>query len=89
MNIAFGVVLLGRKIEGGVVIVALLGVCGLGLIFHPDLVELSPSNVRTLAILQALGATMLFSLGDMVSAGLQKEKIPALVSTALLWAMEH
>jgi drug/metabolite transporter (DMT)-like permease len=82
MNIAFGVVFLGRKIESGVVIGALLGVCGLGLIFHPDLVELSSSNVRTLAILQALGATMLFSLGNMVSAGLQKEKIPALVSTA-------
>ena len=82
MNIAFGMVFLGRKIEAVVVIGALIGVCGLGLIFHPDLMQLSSRNVRTLAIIQALGATMLFSLGNMVSAGLQADRIPALVSTA-------
>jgi len=82
MNIAFGIVFLGRKIEGVVVIGALLGVCGLGLMFHPDVMQMSSSNVRTLANIQALGATILFSLGNMVSAGLQAERTPALVSTA-------
>ena len=86
MNIAFGMVFLGRKIERGMVIGALLGVCGLGFIFHADLLQLRSSNVRTLAIVQALTATMLFSLGNMVSAGLQAERIPALVSTAFAMA---
>ena len=82
MNIGFGAVLLGRKIERRVTLGALLGVCGLALIFNPELTRLDLRDARTLGILQALGATMLFSLGNIISASLQAAKIPALVSTA-------
>jgi len=82
MNIVFSAVFLGREIEIRMIVGALLGLCGLVLVFHRELLEVDLGNVRTLAILQALGATMLFSLGNIISARLQAERIPALVSTA-------
>src|SRR5262245_45266645 len=82
MNIAFGAIFLRRKIEIHIVAAAVLGLFGLGLVFHQELMLLDFGNARTLAIIQALGATMLFSLGNIVSARLQGERIPALVSTA-------
>ena len=82
LNIAFGAIFLGRKIEVRIVAAALLGLCGLTLIFHQELVLLDFADARTLAVIHALGATALFSLGNIVSARLQAERIPALVSTA-------
>jgi drug/metabolite transporter (DMT)-like permease len=82
MNIAFGAFFLDREIEIRMIVGALLGLCGLGLVFHHELLQVDLGHVRTLAILQALGATMLFSLGNIISARLQAERIPALVSTA-------
>lgn len=82
MNIGIGAVLLGRKIERRVILGAFLGLCGLALIFNPEPTCLDLRDARTLGILQALGATMLFSLGNIISASLQAAKIPALVSMA-------
>ena len=63
MNIAFGIVFLGRKIEGVVVIGALLGVCGLGLIALPrqllPAVQSSRQSVRPTVISAGMTASIL------------------------------
>ena len=85
MNIANSRLFFGVRAGARVLAGALLGICGIAVLFMPEIETVSLSD-RTLygAALAVLGA-FVASLGNMVSQGAQKEGLPIVQSNA--WGM--
>lgn len=82
MNILNSAWLLGKKIELRVVIGAVLGMFGIGLVFLPEFKQLSMHNTALWGLGLALFATLLASLGNITSARNQANRIPVVQSNA-------
>jgi drug/metabolite transporter (DMT)-like permease len=81
-NIFFNALLLKGKIKKDVVIAAILGVFGTGLLFKNELKTFNLGSEDIIVLLFCLGGLVSASLGNILSAYKQKQKIPVLQSNA-------
>lgn len=81
-NIFFNAVLLKGKIKKDVIIAAILGVFGTGLLFKNELKTFSLGGEDLIVLLFCLAGLVSASLGNILSAYKQKQKIPVLQSNA-------
>lgn len=82
LNIIFGAILLSNPIRMRVVIGGLIGLLGLTLVFWPELISFDISSGRALGIILAVIATVSASLGNVVSARNQRNKLPVIQTNA-------
>lgn len=78
LNIINGAIFLRSKIRLYVVYGAVIGIMGIGLVFKEELFFFSLSSENSYALLLALIAAVLASLGNITSAYLQKKKLPVI-----------
>ncbi len=81
----FNTLLLRRPPTLRVLAGALLGICGITIIFYPELAALSLGSRTGQGFLLSMGGTLCFSLGSMVSARNQQAGFPRQSNVA--WAM--
>lgn len=81
-NIFFNAILLKGKIKKDVVLAAILGVFGTGLLFKNELKTFNLGGEDIIVLLFCLGGLVSASLGNILSAYKQKQKIPVLQSNA-------
>tara|TARA_R100000388_G_scaffold94937_1_gene84322 strand:+ start:10824 stop:11726 length:903 start_codon:yes stop_codon:yes gene_type:complete len=67
------------KVYGG----AVLGLTGIVMIFYKDLLNFSFSDAASIALLQAIGASYIASLGNIISARNQSAGLPILQTNAI------
>ena len=82
LNVFFGAVFLRDPIRPRVLFGAAIGIVGLIMVFLPTLGGLSLSGGQGLGLALALVATIVASLGNIVSARNQRRKIPVLQANA-------
>lgn len=81
-NLLNGALWLGHRIEPRVVAGALCGLCGILLVFWPELAGLELSGSGVLGLGLCFAATYLASLGNIVSARNQRRRLPIIQSNA-------
>lgn len=81
-NVIFGAIFLRNPIRPRVILGAVLGFVGLALVFWPELKGFDFSTERALGLGLAFVATILASLGNIVSARNQRNEIPIVQSNA-------
>jgi drug/metabolite transporter (DMT)-like permease len=86
-NILFGAVFIGSPIRPRVVLGAIMGLAGIGLVFRPELAAFTLSDKGLLGLLLSLGATVSASLGNITSARNQLVRIPVVQANA--WGMSY
>ncbi len=82
MNIFNGAIFLKTKINIMVLVGASLGLCGIVLIFWPEIKSVSFSDKNFIAVLLVVGATLIYSFGNIVAEYNIKMKIPVIQSNA-------
>ncbi len=82
MNIINGQIFLGTPLEWRVLLGGGFGLCGLGLLFWPELVAVNFSGTVVTGLLLCFGATYLASLGNILSARNQSEGLPIIQTNA-------
>jgi drug/metabolite transporter (DMT)-like permease len=82
LNIINGALFLKSKIRLYVVSGALIGIVGIGLVFKEEIIYFSLSSDNSFALLLALFAAILASLGNIMSAFVQKKKLPVIQTNA-------
>jgi drug/metabolite transporter (DMT)-like permease len=82
LNIIFGAIFLKSKIRLYVVYGAIIGLFGIGFIFHKELLSLSFSSENSFSLLLALIAAALASFGNITSAFVQKKNLPVIQTNA-------
>lgn len=82
MNILNSRVFLGEKFEPVVILAAGLGVVGITLVFENELSAFSFSNATSIGLLFAVGGAFTASLGNIIAAYNQKQKLPLMQTTA-------
>jgi drug/metabolite transporter (DMT)-like permease len=80
LNIINGAIFLGMKIRVRVVYSAILGFLGVSLIFKTEILSFTLSNESLIAFFMALISAIIASLGNIVSANVQRNKIPVVQS---------
>lgn len=83
MNIVNGAVFLGKPVSPAVMLGAALGTAGLALVFWPEVRDAAGDRAIAGAIALALLATYCASLGNILSARNQGERLPVLQTNAL------
>lgn len=81
-NIFMGRWLLGSPLQPRVLAGASLGIVGIGLVFWPELTSLDLSDSGFRGLLLSLAATLLASLGNILSARNQKNGLPVIQTNA-------
>ncbi len=81
-NIFFNAILLKGKIKANVIMAAILGVGGTGLLFKNELSSFNFGNGDWIIFLLCLGGLTFASLGNILSAYKQKKNIPVLQANA-------
>jgi drug/metabolite transporter (DMT)-like permease len=82
MNLINGAILLGSPVEKKVVIGGAVGLCGIGLVFRPELTTFSLDDAGLSGVLLCLAASYLASLGNMITARNHKRGIPIVQANA-------
>jgi len=82
MNMVNGAVLLGSPIRSNVVVGASVGVLGIVLVFWPQLAAFSLSDKTALGLLLSILSTFMASLGNIISARHQQNKLPVIQTNA-------
>ena len=82
MNILNSRLFLGQRIEGFMMLGAVVGLVGLGLVFWPEIVSFEWSNQGLQGLLLGLAGSYLSSLGNILSFYTQKRKIPIMQNNA-------
>lgn len=83
MNIANLAIFFRRRVEPKVLIAALLGLLGLGLVFYPELMGQDLGADPALGLALSLAATYFASLGNMLSVKLKALEIPVVESNTI------
>jgi drug/metabolite transporter (DMT)-like permease len=83
MNIANGALLFRRGVEPKVALAALLGLCGIGLVFWPELMKMELSRTAAIGLAMSLVATYAASLGNMVTVRHSRSCIPVVQANAI------
>ena len=81
-NIGFGAIFLKAKVNGRVVIGAILGLTGTILIYRTEFISYQSSDEFTIALLYCIGSVVFASLGNITSAYNQSKKMPVIQTTA-------
>jgi drug/metabolite transporter (DMT)-like permease len=84
-NIANGYLFLKRPISRSAVLAAVIGMVGLSLVFGGQIAAAGKSQGIFAGVLLGLGATLLFSFGNIVSSRNQRDGLPVVQGTA--WSM--
>lgn len=88
MNVMNSALFLGKPMEQKVLLAGLLGMAGIVLVFRPEITAFSLENHGLRGVLLCLFATLLASLGNIVSAYNQRHhKLPVMQSNA--WGMSY
>jgi drug/metabolite transporter (DMT)-like permease len=82
MNVFIGALLLGTPLEPRVLGGALIGLAGIALVFRPQLQALDLTDTGLSGLLLCLLATLLASLGNILSARNQRNRLPVLQTNA-------
>jgi len=82
MNILNSRLFLGKRIEGFMMIGAVVGLMGLGLVFWPEIASFEWANQGLRGLLLGLAGSYLSSLGNILSAYTQKRRIPVVQNNA-------
>lgn len=82
LNVFFGAIFLANPVRVQVVVGAVLGLIGLSLVFLPELSNLNLSSQKMVGMLLALISTVSASLGNVVSARNQRQKLPVIQTNA-------
>jgi drug/metabolite transporter (DMT)-like permease len=82
MNLVNGRIFLGTEVELRVLCGGAAGLAGLALLFWPEMAEVSLSGPIVSGLLLSLGATYLASLGNILSARNQKNRLPVIQTNA-------
>lgn len=83
MNTFLGILLLGAPASKRLWAGAVLGILGIGLVFLPDIRAVQAGSQATTGLLLGFAGTFLASLGNLISAKLQKEKIAVIPATGI------
>jgi drug/metabolite transporter (DMT)-like permease len=86
-NVVLGALVFGARIERRVVIGGALGVGGVAAMFYPELGGLRLDGAGLIGLALALGGTLSFCTGNMISVAAQRRKLPIFASTA--WSMMY
>ncbi|WP_319522291.1 EamA family transporter [uncultured Desulfosarcina sp.] len=81
-NILNGRIFLSAPIRGNVVAGAVLGIMGIGLVFWPELSEFSLDDAGFKGFLLSVTATLMASLGNILSARNQRHGLPVVQTNA-------
>ncbi|WP_020677677.1 DMT family transporter [Geopsychrobacter electrodiphilus] len=87
MNIVNGRIFLSTPLEWRVLLGGGFGLCGLGLLFWPELVAVHFSGAVVSGLLLSIAATYLASLGNILSARNQRAGLPVIQTNA--WGMSY
>ena len=87
MNIVNSALFFRRRIQRSMVLGALFGLVGIGLIFRPELMRLDLKSSSLIGMGLALAGTWVASLGNMLSARNQMHGLPVIQSNA--WGMAY
>jgi drug/metabolite transporter (DMT)-like permease len=82
MNMVNGAILLGSPIRSNVVVGAAIGILGIVLVFWPQLMAFSLSDNAALGLLLSILSTFMASLGNIISARHQQNKLPVIQTNA-------
>jgi drug/metabolite transporter (DMT)-like permease len=82
VNLIFGAIFLRSPVRIRVVLGALVGILGIGIIFYPELVVFDSSRGGSLGIFLAFVSVISASLGNIVSARNQKHGLPVIQTNA-------
>lgn len=83
MNALNGRLFLGTAIQPHVILAAAIGLTGIVLVFWPEFQDFSFEGSTSIALIMAMAATYLASLGNILSARNQLQKLPILQTNAL------
>jgi drug/metabolite transporter (DMT)-like permease len=86
-NVVLGALVFGVGIERRVVVGGAAGVAGVAAMFYPELGDLRLDSAGLVGLALALGGTLSFCAGNMVSLAAQRRKLPIFASTA--WSMTY
>jgi drug/metabolite transporter (DMT)-like permease len=86
-NIILGAIVFGVRIERRVVVGGAAGVAGIAAMFYPDLGGLRLDSTGLIGLALAVGGTLSFCAGNMLSVAAQRRKLPIFASTA--WSMVY
>ena len=81
-NIINGALLLRSPVRPFVVLAALIGLSGIGILFWPEIKAFSLSDRAFFGLLLSIAATMSSSMGNILSARNQKARLPVIQSNA-------
>ncbi|MEX2142989.1 MAG: EamA family transporter [Anaerolineales bacterium] len=81
-NVFFGALFLRRPVNGRVLLGSLVGIAGLALIFWPEMQGLDLQGTRLLGLGLAILSAVSASLGNIVSARNQRNKLPVIQTNA-------
>ncbi len=85
MNVWLGAAVLGAPADRRVVLGGMLGFLGVALLFYPQLAGTRLDSKVFFGLLLCIGGTLSFCTGNMISARLQRRKVPVVAATA--WGM--
>ena len=83
MNMVNGALFLRTPLNGRVLLGAVLGMFGIGLVFWPELASFSLNDQGFYGLMLSLGATLSASLGNIASARNQKFRLPIIQTNAI------
>ena len=86
-NFLLGMLLFGEPFRWRLAIGGVLGVCGVGALFAPQIADVGAGPAAQLGLLFGLVATLSFSMGNQVSSRLQRAGATVLASAA--WGMVY
>ena len=86
-NMLFAAVMLGQRIEARVALGALVGFCGVGLMFLPEIAGEQLDRSALIGLAYCVAGTLCFSYGNVLAAGAQRSGVPVLPATA--WGMVY
>jgi drug/metabolite transporter (DMT)-like permease len=86
-NVVLGAIVFGVRIERRVVIGGALGVAGVAAMFYPELGGMRFDAAALLGLVLAVGGTLSFCIGNMLSLSAQRRRLPIFASTG--WSMAY
>lgn len=87
LNMINGAIFLKAPFDPKVIVGGALGLCGILLVFKPELTDFRWQGDAFLGIMLSLGATLLASFGNIISARNQKHGLPVMQTNA--WGMAY
>lgn len=86
-NVLNGAIFLGAAIQPGVVTGGLIGLCGMAVVFWPELKGQSLEDEGIVALMYCLLGTLLASFGNIIAARNKLQEVPLLAGNT--WAMAY